>query len=275
MSTVRELVDSRELLRNLTLRELRSKYKRSALGWAWSLLNPVSTVAIYGVVFGALLKIEAPAGDPSGLHNFTLYLTCALLPWNFLATSIGAATGSLVGNANLLKKVYFPREYLVVSTVLAWLISFLIEMAVLCVAFLFFGHVVIQWIPVVLAIAVVQTLLVTGYALMLSALNVYFRDVQHLIGIFLQIWFYLTPIVYAMARYIPERRRFLGLDLPVRSIYETNPMVHVVTAYRNVLYDGRLPGWQSMTYLLVVSVVVLTIGWAVFLRLDRRLVEEL
>ncbi len=275
MSTARELIDSRELLRNLTLRELRSKYKRSALGWAWSLLNPVSTVAIYGIVFGVLLKIEAPTGDPSGLRNFTLYLTCALLPWNYLSTAVSAATGSLVGNANLLKKVYFPREYLVVSTVLAWLISFLIEMAVLCVAFLFFGHVVFQWIPVLLVIALVQTMLVTGYALMLSALNVYFRDVQHLIGIFLQVWFYLTPIVYVMDTYIPQRRTVLGVSVPVRELYETNPMVHVVTAYRNVLYDGRFPGWQSMSYLVGVSLVVLALGWAVFLRLDRRMVEEL
>lgn len=275
MSTARELIDGRELLRNLTLRELRSKYKRSALGWAWSLLNPLATVAIYGIVFGALLKINAPTGDPSGLDNFTLYLTCALLPWNFLSTSIAAATGSLVGNANLLKKVYFPREYLVASTVMAWLISFFIEMAVLCVAFLFFGHVVIQWIPVLLVIAIIQTVFVMGYALILSALNVYFRDVQHLIGIFLQIWFYMTPIVYVMVDYIPEKSSVLGVDIPVRALYETNPMVHVVTAYRNVLYDGRFPGWQSMTYLTVVSIVVLAIGWAAFLRLDRRMIDEL
>jgi ABC-2 type transport system permease protein len=275
VSTARELVESRELLRNLTLRELRSKYKRSALGWAWSLLNPLATVGIYGVVFGALLKIDAPTGDPSGIDNFTLYLTCALLPWNFLSTSIASATGSLVANANLLKKVYFPREYLVASTVLAWLISFLIEMAVLCVAFLFFGQLVVQWIPVVIAIALVQTVFVMGYALILSALNVYFRDVQHLIAIFLQVWFYLTPIVYVMDVYIPEERSVLGITVPVRRLYETNPMVHVVTAYRNVLYDGRFPGWQSMSYLALVSAAVLCVGWGVFLRLDRRMVEEL
>ena len=149
-ATLSELVRQRELLWNLTLRELRSKYKRSALGWFWSLLNPISSIIIYSVVFGSLITVTAPKGNPSGLSSFTLWLTCGLLPWNFFATAIGAGTGSVIGNASLIKKVYFPREYLVASTVLSWLVSFFIEMAVLSLAFLAFGHVVFQWLPLVL-----------------------------------------------------------------------------------------------------------------------------
>jgi lipopolysaccharide transport system permease protein len=275
MSSAKELLGSWEVVRNLTLRELRSKYKRSTLGWMWSLLNPISSVVIYGLVFGQLLKIPAPTGNPSGITNFMLFLTCALLPWNFLSGAISAGTGALVGNANLLKKVYFPREYLVISTVLSIAIAFLIEMAVLGVVFAFFGQIVLQWIPVALALAFLQVLLALGLSLALSVFNVYFRDTQHFIGIGLQIWFYLTPIVYVIDRYIPERTKIFGASIPLREIYELNPMVHVVGGYRNLFYDGRMPGWQSMIYLTVVAVIVFFAGWAVFRRLEGRIVEEL
>jgi ABC-2 type transport system permease protein len=255
----------RELLWNLTLRELRSKYKRSLLGWVWSLLNPLSSIIIYSIVFGTIFPNSAPIGNPSGLNSFTFWLTCGLLPWNFLATSIGTGTGSLLGNAGLLKKVYFPREYLVASTVLSWLVSFLIEMTVLSVAFLFTHHLVIQWIPVVLVIALFQSMLLLGYTLALSALNVYFRDIQHLIGIALQVWFYLTPIVYPISK----------VPAGWRPLYKLNPMVHYVTAYRNLFYDGRLPGPVSMAYVAGSALVVLGVGVAVFRRLEPHLVEEL
>jgi ABC-type polysaccharide/polyol phosphate export permease len=265
-ASVAELLGQRELLWNLTLRELRSKYKRSALGWFWSMLNPLSSIIIYSVVFGSLFELPNPTGDPSGLKSFTLWLTCALLPWNFLSTALGTATGSLVGNAGLMKKVYFPREYLVASTVLSWLVSFFIEMAVLMVAFLFTGHVVVQWIPVFLVVAFFQAILAFGFSLALSALNVYFRDVQHLIGIVLQIWFYLTPIVYPMDTYIHGS---------ARAIYKLNPMVHFVTAYRNILFDGRFPGIQSMAYIVGSALVALVVGALIFRRLEPRMVEEL
>jgi ABC-type polysaccharide/polyol phosphate export permease len=275
MTALAEIVEGRELLWNLTLRELRSKYKRSALGWFWSMLNPLSSVAIYGVVFGVLFGLDAPPGDPSRLNNFALYLSCALLPWNFLTTSLGASTGAIVGNSNLLKKVYFPREYVIIATVFSWVVSFLIELSVLGVALWAFGHFAFQWTPMVLLLVALQTVLVMGYSLFLGAVNVYFRDMQHLIGIVLQVWFYLTPIVYVLNKYIPEHRVILGVNVPVRTLYLLNPMVHVVTGFRNVLYDGRMPGLRSMVYLLVVSFAVFFAGWAFFRKVEGRMVEEL
>lgn len=251
---------------NLTLRELRSKYKRSALGWFWSLLNPLSSIVIYSVVFGSLFELVAPKGNPSELSSFTLWLTCGLLPWNFFATAIGSGTGSIVGNASLIKKVYFPREYLVASTVLSWLVSFLIEMTVLVFTFLLWGHIAFQWLPLVLVVAFFQALFGLGFALALSALNVYFRDIQHLIGIVLQIWFYLTPIVYSMDRYIPSAWH---------AVYKLNPMVHFVTAYRNLLFDGRFPGGESIAYLVVGAIGSFILGLLLFRKLEPRMVEEL
>lgn len=275
MTGLVEIVQGRELLWNLTLRELRSKYKRSALGWFWSMLNPLSSVAIYGVVFGLLFKITANPGNPSRLDNFALYLSCGLLPWNYLTNSLASATGAVVNNSNLLKKVYFPREYVIVATVFAMTVSFLIELSVLMVVFLVFGQLVLQWIPIVLLLVIVQTVLVLGYSLFLGALNVYFRDMQHLISIVLQVWFYLTPVVYVMDRYIPLHQTVAGVSIPVRSLYLFNPMVHVVTAFRNVLYDGRMPGTLSMTYLVLTSCVVLALGWGFFRKVEHRMVEEL
>lgn len=275
MTGIAEIVQGRELLWNLTLRELRSKYKRSALGWMWSMLNPLSSVAIYGIVFGLLFQLKAPPGDPSKLNNFALYLSCALLPWNFLTNSLATSTGAIVGNANLLKKVYFPREYVIIATVLSWVVSFLIELAVLGVALLAFGHMAFQWTPLILLLVVMETMLVLGYSLFLGAVNVYFRDMQHFIGILLQVWFYVTPIVYVMQTYIHVHQMILGVNVPLRAIYELNPMVHVVTGFRNLMYDGRLPGLVSMLYLVVTSVLVLGGGWAFFRKVEDRMVEEL
>ena len=124
MASLREYASARELLVNLTLRELRSKYKKSVLGWTWSLLNPLSSVLIYTIVFSGFLDVQAPIGDPSGLDSFVFFLLCGLIPWNFIAGSISLSLETLVANGNLIKKVYFPRELLVASTIASLLVTF-------------------------------------------------------------------------------------------------------------------------------------------------------
>ena len=264
------MVERRELLTNLTLRELRGKFKRTALGWAWSMLNPLSAIAIYSVVFKLFLGGNPDIGNPSGLNNFTLWLTCALLPWNFTNNGIQATLPSLVGNSNLVKKVYFPREFIAASSVLSWLVTYLIELGVLSLFFLFFGHVVFQWLPIVLIFVVLQTMFVTGIALMFSALNVYFRDVQHFVSIGMQVWFYLTPIVYR-TKLADEK---LGGGIATK-IYGLNPMTRFVDAYRDLLYHQRFPPISTWIGCVVVAVGALLAGWAVFSRLEPRFAEEL
>jgi ABC-2 type transport system permease protein len=274
MKALRELVQSRELLFNLTLRELRGKYKRSVLGWAWSLINPLATMAIFTLVFLVFLKVDAPPGDPSGLDSFPLYLLCALLPWNLLANGMGGGLISLLANGNLIKKVYFPRESLVAATVVACLVSCAVEMAVLAVVLLIVGNMVLPWLPLVALTLVMQTLFVLGIALALSVLNVYFRDMQYLVGILTQLWFYATPIVYPITL-VPEHHEVLGWDVPLRAMYELNPMVGFVTIYRNLLYDLRFPGLGDVVYVTIFSLVTLVLGYLVFQRLESRLAEEL
>lgn len=261
-------------MNNLTLRELRGKYKRSVLGWSWSLLNPLATMAIFTVVFAYFLKVKVPPGNPSGLSVFALFLLCGLLPFNFLANGMSGSMGALIGNANLIKKVYFPREILVAANVASWAVSLLIELAVLLVALVIVGNFAIPWLPLVLVLVALQCLFVTGIGLALSVMNVYFRDVQHLIGIVVQLWFYATPIVYPIT-VVPQKANILGVRVPLRFIYDLNPMVRFVQCYRAALYDLRMPPASVLLYVTVMSFASLFVGFAVFAKLEPRLAEEL
>lgn len=266
-----EISSRRELFVNLTLRELRSKYKRSVLGWAWSLLNPLTTLIIYAVVFGVFLRVPPDLGDPSGLHNFAMFLMCGLLPFNFLANGLNGGMTSLIGNGNLVKKVYFPREILVGAITASWLVSFLIELAVLSVVLAFFGNVVLLWIPMVLVLVAIQVVFVLGLALMLSGAAVYFRDLQHLLGLALQVWMYSAPVVYPTS--IVENE--IGTTGWKITLYNLNPLTRFVEAYRDVLYDMRFPPLLDMVYLVGVAAAALLVGQWVFGRLEGRLAEEL
>ena len=262
-----------ELLNNLVLRELRGKYKRSVLGWSWSLINPLSTVLIYWLVFSIFLKVEPPRGDPSGLKSFVLFLVCGLLPYRFLSEAVAVSTESLLANANLVKKVYFPRELVVLSSVGALLVSFLIELGVLLVILLAFGNMVLPWIPLVLMIVAIQAVFVLGIGLVLAPLNVYLRDVKHFVNIGLQMLFYSAPIVYPL-RLVPDRPEVLGMEIPFRTIYELNPLVVLVECYRDAMYNLRFPDVGDLAYLVAWAIGLLLFGRWVFGRLNRRLAEE-
>jgi ABC-2 type transport system permease protein len=134
-----EITSRRELFANLTLRELRSKYKRSVLGWAWSLLNPLTSLLVYSFVFGLIFDVKADPGDPSGMDSFAMFLMCGLLPYTFVSNGLNGGMSALIGNGNLVKKVYFPREILVGAITASWVVSFLIELAVLAIALVFWG----------------------------------------------------------------------------------------------------------------------------------------
>src|SRR5690242_11942953 len=178
MARLSDFAGTRELTVNLTLRELRSRYKRSVLGWTWSLLNPLATVLMFTIVFSFFLKIDPPTGRPSGLHAFALFLLCALIPWNFFSNGLSSSLLTLIGNGNLIKKVYFPREILVASSTASLIVTMFIEMGVLCAILLIFGNMVLPWIPVVLALIAIESVFVLGIGLVLAPCNVYFRDVQ-------------------------------------------------------------------------------------------------
>ena len=270
---VAELVRSRELLVNLTLRELRGRYKRSVLGWGWSLLNPLASKTIYSLVFRFILKVRFPAGSPSGLKAYGVCLLCGLLSWNFFALTTGASMGALIGNASLIKKAAFRREAVVLATVGAQLMTFLIELGLLSVVVLaFYRRMILPWLAIALVLVVLLAAFTTGIALIFSGLNVYFRDLQHLWTLTSQLLFYASPVVYPVSLINDSLK---GGRQWLRWVYEANPIGAFIQSFRNLLYDFRMPPGGRLAYIVAISFVSLFGGLRVFARLDRRLAEEL
>ena len=277
MRVLTDLKNSRELIVNLTMREIRGKYKRTALGQFWSLLNPLAAMLIYTLVFAFILRVEPEPGDPSGLNIFALWLLCGLLPWGFLANVLNGGMTALVGNANLVTKVFFPRETLVISVAIAALVTLATELAVLSIALLAFGGNPLPWIPMVIVVMLLFLCFCLGVALVLAVANVYFRDTSHLVGILLQLWLYLTPILYPLS-YVTSQFDILrekGIDVPLEFIYRLNPAERYVTVFRQLLYDNRWPDAGDLLFCVVAAAVSLVIGYSVFKRHEARIGEEL
>lgn len=264
--SLRTAAAHRNLLYLLSMKELRTRYKKSLLGWVWSLLNPLSQMLIFSVVFLYVFKAQPPVGDPSGLKNFPLYFLAGLLPFNFFSITVGVAMGSVQGGAGLIKKVQFPHEHLVFSVVVAQFFTLLIELAVLSVAMMIAGNFVLPWLIALLPILGLLALFTSGIALALSALNVFYHDVNYLWSIVSQLLFYATPIIYD-----PKT-----LDLrPLEYITNYGPTGSFIIAIRNVVYDLKLPAWDRMAYLTVLSLLVFAAGAWAFSRLSPRFAEEM
>ena len=264
-----ELRRSQNLLWNLTLRELRSKYRRSFLGWAWSMLNPLSNMVIYWFVFGVVFGATAPTGNPSGIQVYALYLLTGILPWGFFALVTNLGLGSLLGNSGLVKKVYFAWETLVFAQVIFSFVQFCIEMTLLCVALLIVGSPIAPWIPVAFLLMLLLAVYAAGFALALSTLAVYFRDLRYLWTIIIQVMFFATPIIYT-----PDK--IAGKVPPILEfILHWNPMAVFVLSFRHLLYSGRAPEWGHIAYLVAASIVAFVGGWTIFVKQSRRLAEEL
>jgi ABC-2 type transport system permease protein len=272
--SLREAVSRRELLANFTLRELRTRYRRSILGWGWSLLNPLVITACYALVFTVFLDVQPEPGDPSGNDVFAFFLLPAIISWNLLANSLQSSMSSLLGSHALIAKVHFPRELIVVGTVLALAVSTLIEFGVLAVALLVFGYNVLLYLPFVLVTLILQVVFVTGLSLVLSALAVRHRDIPYLTTVALTVWFYVTPVLYSPSL-IPERWSFAGVNWPLRDLLLLNPMARFVASYREAMYDGGVPGWRTMALLIVMSATMFLAGYAFFIRRSVRFAEEL
>lgn len=266
---LRELFHNKaELTLNLTQRELRTKYRRSFLGWGWSLLNPVATVALYTFVFGTLFGSEPPTGNPSGVDQFALYLLCGVIPWNYFSTVTNMSTGSILGNAGLVRKVAFPRQSLVVSQALFMLVQLSIETAVVAVVLLIAGSPLLLGLPQLVIVMCLLGIFATGIGLVLGPTTIYFRDLPYLWTIVIQVWFFATPIVYAFEN--------VRDDIPVipRVLIEHNPMTEFVSAFRVILFDGRIVSLSSFVELVLYASSSLACGILVFRRLNPRLAEE-
>lgn len=271
LAHIKELFRFRNLLQKLVARDLRVRYKNSVLGILWSWLNPLFMMVVYTVVF---IYMQRSDNGIVPSKEFPVFILCALLPWNFFSSAVMGSINSVVENASLVKKVYFAREILPLSVVLSNLVNFGISLVILVPMLLLFRVRLTQWLLLLPVIMVIQVCLVTGIALILSTLNVFYRDTRAIMDVVMMAWFFLTPVIYPID-ILPRSRQILGVTLDIhRWTRILNPMASLVAAYRDVLYFGRLVGLDFLARTAVTSLAVLLIGYAVFLKFSPRFGEE-
>ena len=278
MSYLREIWQSRELLQNLTNREVRGKYRRTALGQLWSLANPIAAILIYTFIFSFIFRLPAQVGDPSGLNNYALWLVCGLLPWLFFNRVLTLGTESLVANAGLIQKVYFPRIVLPLSLANATFFTWLLEMGVLVVALSLLGSFVLPWLPLVALFMMVFAVFAVGLSMIFSIINVYFRDLSYLLTIVLQFWFYLTPILYPVELVATQSDKLgglIGTPITLLDIYSLNPVAGFIEIFRNLLYDNRVPDLSTVLVAGAWTVSALGVGAWMYSRKEKMLAELL
>lgn len=242
------------LMRELVLRDLRVRYRRSILGYFWSLLNPLLMMCVMAFVFSTFFN--------STVENFPLYLICGQTMWSCFNESTTTAMHSILQNSSLIKKVFIPKFIFPLARVLSAFVNMAFSLTAILLVMLFTGAklywtLLLFWMPLVLLF-----LFCCGMGLILSALAVYFRDVTHLYGVVTLAWMYATPIFYDPA-ILPET---------VRGVLSVNPIYHYLTMFRQLIVYGQIPGWETWAVCAGCSALLLTAGWLLFGRLQRNFI---
>lgn len=257
MNSIKELYKYREMLKNLVIKDLRTRYKGSILGFLWTFVNPLLQLLIYSVIFSTIMRIN--------IDKYYMFQFVALLPWIFFATSVQVSTTSIIFNKDLVKKVYFPREILPISVVNAGLMNllfgFIVVFLALIVSKIYISYALIA-LPIVIFVEYVMTL---SFSLLLSALNVYFRDLEHILSIVMMAWFYLTPIIFPVEM-IPQK--YLRL-------FFLNPMTPIINSFRDILYYKRFPDFKMLLMTLLLATILLVFSYNVFRKLEMNFAEEI
>lgn len=253
-----EIYEYRQMIISLVKKELRGRYKGSVLGFMWTFLNPLLQLLVYTMVFSLIMK--------SGIEKYYLFLFVALVPWIFFSSSLTGGATCILGSADMIKKIYFPREVMPISYVTSafinMILSFFVVFAVLLVTGYGFRFAALIYLPFIMA---VEYLLALGMVLLVSALTVYFRDLAYILSILTMAWQFLTPVMYA-SEMVPEN---------LMGIWKLNPMTPVIEAYRAVLYYKQVPDTDTLLFALMAGIVVLLIGESAFRKLQRNFAEEL
>ncbi len=257
MSLMKRLKQYEEFLKTSIKKEIRGKYKKSYLGILWSFLAPLLMIMVYAIIFPIILK--------SPEKNYTVFLMTAMIPWNYFTTTVTQGSFVMIANGNILKKVYFPREILPISIVTSGLVNFLIS-CIIIFLFLFFTGIGFSIYLVLFPLyAIIEYFFILGVVLILSAVTVYLRDIEHIIGVIIQALFYGTPIVYSMNS-IPANFAW---------IFKLNPMSYIVQGFRDILYYQQMPDMIGLLTIILITIAIMIIGLRVFDKLQRNFAEEL
>ena len=257
MNLFKNLYNYREILKTSVKKEVRSKYKNSFLGVVWSFLNPLLQIVVYAIIFSLILKNKQ--------ENYAIFLCCGIIPWTFFSSAINKSAFTIIENGNIIKKVYFPREIIPISVVIAEAINFLIS-TIIILGFVIIGGIGITkyllFYPIIL---ITQYVVIISIAFVVSSICVYFRDLQHFIGIILQLLFYATPIIYSQDN-IPSEYQW---------ILEINPMTYIINAYRDIFYYQKAFEILPLIILLFIGIVTSYVGYKIFYKLQKGFAEQL
>ena len=258
MKTIREIFAYREMIASLVRKDLRGRYKGSVLGFLWTFINPLLQLAVYSVVFSFILR--------SGIEKFYLFLFVALIPWLFFSSCLTTGASVMLAEKALVTKIYFPREVLPIAYTTSSFVNMLLCFVVVFVVVLISGVPLnpLAWLclPVIMVIEYIMTLGITFIA---ASVTVYFRDLQHILGIVSMAWMYLTPVLYSET-IVPEQVQFL---------FGLNPMTPIIVAYRDILYYAKVPAMGTLVNATVFGVIILVLGYLLFQKLKKGFAEEL
>ncbi len=264
----------RELVRNLVLRDLKVRYRNSMLGILWSLFNPLLMMIVFTLVF----TVMTPYSD---VNYFPVFVLCGILPWNFFSASVIGSIRSIVDNAPLVNKVFFPREILPISVVLANLVNFLLSMIVLFVLLVAFQIPFTVWVLFLPVVIAVQLIFTVGFALIMATANVFYRDTQVIMEVVMLAWFFVTPIFYSVS-VLPRNYQItdnIAIDV-FRWVNILNPMASIIAMYRIILLGGAAgsggapPEFYFFMRTLLTALIFLAVGALIFYRYSHRFGEE-
>lgn len=258
MNVMKEIYAYREMIFSLVRRDLKGRYKGSALGFLWTFINPLLQLGVYTMVFSVIMR--------NGIEDYYLFLFVALIPWIFFNTSLSGGSSCIWSQKEMVKKIYFPREVLpiafVTSQFVNMLLCFLVIFGVLIVSGKGLNLVALLCLPVIM---VVEYILALGVALISSALTVYLRDVEYILGIVTMAWQFLTPVMYSIDQ-VPES---------LVTAFNLNPMTPIIVAYRDILYYKKVPELGTLVHAWVLGLILLVVGLVVFSKLKKNFAEEL
>lgn len=255
----KNLYNYRELLKTNIRKDIRGRYKGSFLGVLWSFINPLLQVVVYWIVFPYLMG--------GAMENYLIYLITGLIPWNFFLVSVMGGTTCIKGNAGIVNKVYFPREILPISIVASGLVNFFISCLIILVFLLGSGVGISYHIILVPVIALIQAALSLGIVFILSAVNVYVQDIEHIVQFCMNMLMYGTPILYQLSQ-------FDGSGL-LYKLVALNPMTTIINSYRDVFMYHQWCNWGALGCVFLLSIVIILIGYQVFRKLEKGFAEQL
>jgi len=256
IADMRALVAHRQLLQDFAWRDLRSRYKGSALGFGWNFAIPLLQLAVFYLLFGVLLGLRPRT--TTGEQNYAVFLFVGLLPWTFFANSLSTGASAILANGAIVKKVRLPLQLLPAASVLSTLANFLLSLVVMLAVLAIFGPRHPEGLLVLPLLVLIQIVMNLGFAYLLAAANVFFRDIQHILGILLTAWYFLTPVLFSIA---------IVADRPTeRELLYLNPMTSVIVSYQRALLDGLAPEWDRLAYSALFAIVIFGLGFAYFRR---------